>query len=120
VYPLCPLARCACPPRSLALLERPLFTRGDPFANKSVQSGQAVALVTNWQQLDDTLTTRARGFQENVSFDHYFGTYPHAANGDGQPFKAAKSTPAVDGLTPGHRPSLPPSRAVAASARACR
>ncbi len=48
-------------------------------------------------------------FQENVSFDHYFGTYPHAANGDGQPFKAAKSTPAVDGLTPATDPSLPPS-----------
>jgi phospholipase C len=48
-------------------------------------------------------------FQENVSFDHYFGTYPHAANGDGQPFKAAKSTPAVDGLPPATDPSLPPS-----------
>ncbi len=23
-------------------------------------------------------------FQENVSFDHYFGTYPDAANTDGQ------------------------------------
>jgi phospholipase C len=25
-------------------------------------------------------------FQENVSFDHYFGTYPYAANTSGQPF----------------------------------
>jgi phospholipase C len=25
-------------------------------------------------------------FQENVSFDHYFGTYPNATNTDGQPF----------------------------------
>jgi phospholipase C len=39
-------------------------------------------------------------FQENVSFDHYFGTYPHAANVDGQPFTAKPDTPAVDGLTP--------------------
>jgi phospholipase C len=39
-------------------------------------------------------------FQENVSFDHYFGTYPDAANSDGQPFYAAPHTPAVDGLTP--------------------
>jgi phospholipase C len=46
-------------------------------------------------------------FQENVSFDHYFGTYPHAANSDGQSFKAAKGTPAVDGLTPATDPSLP-------------
>jgi phospholipase C len=27
-------------------------------------------------------------FEENVSFDHYFGTYPRAANIDGQPFTA--------------------------------
>ncbi len=38
-------------------------------------------------------------FQENVSFDHYFGTYPNAANTDGQPFTALPGTPAVDGLT---------------------
>ncbi|HTQ16366.1 alkaline phosphatase family protein [Mycobacterium sp.] len=38
-------------------------------------------------------------FQENISFDHYFGTYPHAANIDGQPFTAKPDTPAVDGLT---------------------
>ena len=39
-------------------------------------------------------------FQENVSFDHYFGTYPNAANTDGQTFHAAPDTPAVDGLLP--------------------
>ena len=38
-------------------------------------------------------------FDENVSFDHYFGTYPKAANTDGTTFKAAKNTPKVDGLT---------------------
>jgi phospholipase C len=37
-------------------------------------------------------------FQENVSFDHYFGTYPKAANTSGQPFHAAKGTPEVDNL----------------------
>ncbi len=39
-------------------------------------------------------------FQENVSFDHYFGTYPHAANTDGSPFRAKPGTPSVNGLTP--------------------
>ena len=39
-------------------------------------------------------------FQENVSFDHYFGTYPHAANTDGQRFDTPTNTPAVNGLTP--------------------
>jgi phospholipase C len=33
-------------------------------------------------------------FNENRSFDHYFGTYPQAANPPGQPqFTAAKNTP---------------------------
>jgi phospholipase C len=38
-------------------------------------------------------------FQENVSFDHYFGTYPHAANTDGTRFVAAPNTPSVNGLS---------------------
>jgi phospholipase C len=38
-------------------------------------------------------------FQENVSFDHYFATYPVALNPDGEPsFKAAPGTPSVNGL----------------------
>ncbi|HTZ79421.1 MAG TPA: alkaline phosphatase family protein [Stellaceae bacterium] len=38
-------------------------------------------------------------FQENNSFDHYFGTYPHAANPIGEPrFVAADDTPTVNGL----------------------
>jgi phospholipase C len=41
-------------------------------------------------------------FQENVSFDHYFGVYPHAANPPGQPqFHARPDTPSVNGFTPG-------------------
>jgi phospholipase C len=39
-------------------------------------------------------------FQENVSFDHYFGTYPHALNpADEPPFIATDDTPAVVGLS---------------------
>ncbi|HEX4704704.1 MAG TPA: alkaline phosphatase family protein [Pseudonocardiaceae bacterium] len=38
-------------------------------------------------------------YQENVSFDHYFGTYPKAANTSGQPFQAARHTPTVNGLS---------------------
>jgi phospholipase C len=48
-------------------------------------------------------------FQENESFDHYFGTYPNAANTDGRRFHAARHTPAVDGLPPATSHSLPPS-----------
>ena len=38
-------------------------------------------------------------FQENVSFDHYFGTYPTAANTSGQKVTPAAGTPSVNGLT---------------------
>src|SRR5579859_5467378 len=38
-------------------------------------------------------------FQENVSFDHYFGTYPNATNPAGEPtFTATPNTPSVNGL----------------------
>jgi phospholipase C len=38
-------------------------------------------------------------FQENVSFDHYFGTYPKAQNLAGEtPFLARKDTPMVNNL----------------------
>jgi phospholipase C len=39
-------------------------------------------------------------FQENISFDHYFGTYPNALNPQNEPsFNAAPDTPSVNGLT---------------------
>jgi phospholipase C len=48
-------------------------------------------------------------FQENVSFDHYFGTYPIAKNPKGEPrFVAAPNTPSVNGLLGGllvHNPN---------------
>ena len=38
-------------------------------------------------------------FQENVSFDHYFATYPNAMNPKGEPsFNARKGTPTINGL----------------------
>jgi len=38
-------------------------------------------------------------YQENVSFDHYFATYPKAANPSGKPaFHARPGTPSVNGL----------------------
>ena len=38
-------------------------------------------------------------FDENISFDHYFGTYPYAQNQPGEPqFHALPDTPSVNGL----------------------
>src|SRR5580704_14059845 len=40
-------------------------------------------------------------FDENVSFDHYFATYPYALNPPAEPaFRARSDTPTVNGLTP--------------------
>ena len=39
-------------------------------------------------------------YGENVSFDHYFGTYPNASNPSGEPaFTAKPGTPTINGLT---------------------
>ncbi|HEX9623847.1 MAG TPA: alkaline phosphatase family protein, partial [Streptosporangiaceae bacterium] len=46
-------------------------------------------------------------FDENVSFDHYFGTYPFAANTDGSTFHAKPGTPTVNGLYTKITPSGP-------------
>ena len=58
-------------------------------------------------------------FQENVSFDHYFGTYPVATNPAGEPkFVAAPNTPTVNGLTNAlltFNPNLNPANGAAAS-----
>jgi len=40
-------------------------------------------------------------FDENISFDHYFGTYPDATNKNGSPFHAKAGTPKVNNLNQG-------------------
>jgi phospholipase C len=58
-------------------------------------------------------------FQENVSFDHYFGTYPVAANPAGEPaFHARPGTPSVNGLSGSllsSNPNLNPANGTGAS-----
>ena len=58
-------------------------------------------------------------FQENISFDHYFGTYPNALNPPFEnKFKAAATTPTVNGLTNAlltMNPNLNPLNGVGAS-----
>ncbi len=63
-------------------------------------------------------------FDENVSFDHYFGTYPQAANTDGTKFVATTGTRRPDNLvTSGkltHNPNLyDPSRLTPSQALTC-
>ena len=58
-------------------------------------------------------------FQENVSFDHYFGTYPYAQNPKGEPrFFASPNTPTVNGLKGAllsNNPNLNPANGAGAS-----
>jgi phospholipase C len=58
-------------------------------------------------------------FQENVSFDHYFGTYPNAKNPAGEPkFNAAPGTPTVNGFNNtllNFNPNLNPANGAGAS-----
>ncbi|MCW2539281.1 MAG: alkaline phosphatase family protein [Frankiales bacterium] len=63
-------------------------------------------------------------FDENISFDHYFGTYPKAANTDGTPFVASKKTPKTNTLAAANllkkNPNLyPPQRLTPAQAVTC-
>src|SRR5277367_1515114 len=63
-------------------------------------------------------------FQENVSFDHYFATYPDAQNKPGEtPFVPRPGTPTVNGLKEtllSHNPnSAPPRRLDRAHAATC-
>jgi phospholipase C len=75
-----------------------LFTAGavlsSAFAGQSVQ-GNADAFPTS-----TPIKHLVVIFEENISFDHYFGTYPNATNPSGEPrFVAAPGTPTVNGLT---------------------
>ena len=58
-------------------------------------------------------------FNENISFDHYFGTYPVATNPAGEPqFHAAPATPSINGFgTPlaTFNPNLNPANGTSAS-----
>ena len=63
---------------------------GSPSSAKGGASGQTATPIKHLVVI----------FQENVSFDHYFGTYPHAANPPGSPpFHARPGTPSVNGLS---------------------
>src|SRR2546422_8016064 len=69
----------------------------------SLLVGTATAASVSQSSASDTTTPIKHLvviFQENVSFDHYFGTYPNAQNPAGEPhFSAAPDTPSVNGLS---------------------
>lgn len=68
------------------------------IAGPAVASAQANG--NNYRETATPIKHLVVIFQENVSFDHYFGTYPLALNPPGEPkFRAFMETPKVNGYT---------------------
>jgi phospholipase C len=70
----------------------------DTLSSMSVPQTRAVASWTSTARTTTPIKHLVVIFQENISFDHYFGTYPYAPNTDGNPFHAKRGTPKVNGL----------------------
>ena len=86
------LSASTAPRKMLALLTAFTFALG-PSVAPAFAASRAAATATPIQHLVVV-------FQENISFDHYFGTYPNATNPSGEPaFFARPHTPTVNGLT---------------------
>ena len=72
-----------------APLDAPMALAANPKAAKAAASQPTATPIKHLVVI----------FQENVSFDHYFGTYPYATNPAGEPkFTPAGGTPSVNGL----------------------
>jgi len=95
----------ATPQRLLALIATFLVALGPNAAPMYAADAPAASPATPIEHLVVI-------FNENISFDHYFGTYPVATNPPGeQRFIAKPGTPGVNGLTPGlltNNPNLNP------------
>ena len=84
------------------------------FAAPSLSSAQ-----THFTQTATPIKHVVVIFGENISFDHYWGTYPYATNPKGEPrFVAEPGTPRVNGFTSallGDNPNLNPANGSGAS-----
>jgi phospholipase C len=85
---------------ALAVILMACSSRPGPASNTPTSSAQPTATAASDAPTATPIHHLVVILQENVSFDHYFGTYPQAANTDGQPFHALPATPTVDGLSP--------------------
>ncbi len=76
----------------------------------SVSAAPVQQQAATWRATTTPIQHLVVIFDENVSFDHYFGTYPVALNPAGEPaFHARRGTPTVNGLGPTlltHNPNL--------------
>ena len=92
-----------------------MFSSAEAFAKKAMAAALTLVVASGPGVLPAAAATPSPVkhvvviFQENVSFDHYFATYPKAKNSAGEPaFHALSNTPSVNGLTAGlltHNPN---------------
>jgi phospholipase C len=71
---------------------------GPAFAGYTTPSLVSAALYSHTNNTATPIKHLVVLFDENVSFDHYFGTYPYAPNNDGTHFTPKPGTPTVNGL----------------------
>jgi phospholipase C len=95
-----------------------------PLAAANAPKSGATVLVDRSNKTTTPIKHIVVLFDENNSYDHYFGTYPKAANTDGTPFHAAKGTPTNNNLiTSGNLKKNPnqykPTRLTPAEALTC-
>src|SRR6202051_2648523 len=84
-------------PRKMLALLTALFTSLGPSVSPAFAASKAAPKAAPTATPIQHLVVI---FQENISFDHYFGTYPQATNPAGEPpFHADRRTPTVNGLT---------------------
>jgi phospholipase C len=69
------------------------------IASASIAGASGSVATTNAPRTSTPIKHLVVIFQENVTFDHYFGTYPKATNTNGEPFRAKAGTPSVNGLS---------------------
>jgi phospholipase C len=106
----------ATPQRLLALIAAALIALGPNaapiYAASAADPASAIPTATPIKHLVVI-------FNENISFDHYFGVYPVAANLAGEPvFNAKAGTPTVNGYTPAlltRNPNLNPANGAGAT-----
>jgi phospholipase C len=77
----------------------PSFGSQNPGTIAAESSGSSVILTGAHSGTTTPIQHVVVIFDENISFDHYFGTYPNAANTGGTTFQAKSNTPTVNGLT---------------------
>src|SRR5579863_3602123 len=88
-------------PRKTTALLLALTTALGPIALPAFAASKPVRAATALISTATPIQHVVVIFQENVSFDHYFGTYPNALNNNAaEPsFTPAPGTPTVNGLT---------------------